>query len=290
MSNIAVLGLGAMGGRIARNLIHAGHPLTVWNRSPAAAAALIELGATIAPSPNVAAQGADIVLSMVTDDAASRAVWLDPEVGAVRGIQAGAIAIECSTLTVTWTQTLAAAIEHRGAKFLDAPVVGSRPQADARALIYLVGGSAETLAEARSVLNSAGGAALHHVGSVGHGMAMKLAVNALFGVQVAALAELLGVLGKSGISTACAMDCLGELPVLSPATLAAGKLMVLQHHAPLFPIDLVEKDLRYVMASAQAIAALTPLSDAAQTLYEQAIAQGYGENNITGIVQLFIPA
>ncbi len=285
MKKIAVLGLGAMGGRIARNLIHAGHHLTVWNRSPAAATPLVELGAAIALSPKAAAQAADFVLSMVTDDAASRAVWLDPEVGAVRGMQTGAIAIECSTLTVAWTQTLAAAVEQQGSKFLDAPVVGSRPQAEAGTLIYLVGGSAETLADARSILKDAGGAALHHVGSVGHGMAMKLAVNALFGVQVAALAELLGMLDQSGVSSDCAMNCFNELPVLSAAAKVAGKLMVMHHHAPLFPIDLVEKDLRYVTA----IAAPTPMSDAAHALYERAIAQGYGPDNITGLVQLFIP-
>lgn len=125
---------------------------------------------------------------MVTDDDASRVVWLDADSGAARGLRNGAIAMESSTLTVNWTRQLATELGHRGANFLDAPVVGSWPQADAKSLIYLVGGNIDTLESIRPIL-SATSAVIHHVGDIGHGMAMKLAVNTLFGIQIAALAE-----------------------------------------------------------------------------------------------------
>ncbi len=197
------------------------------------------------------------------------------------------IAIESSTLTVDWTRELAAKIERCGAAFLDAPVVGSRPQADAGKLIYLVGDKTETLVQAQPILLSTGASTIHHVGSISQGMAMKLAVNALFGIQVAELAEIIGLLNKNGITSEKAMECFGVLPVISPAAKGAGNLMTINNHAPMFPINLVEKDFRYVIQTAQACDALTPVSTAIHNVYQDAVAKGYGSENITGVVQLF---
>lgn len=288
MSRIAVLGTGAMGSRIVQNLLQANHQVAVYNRSIDKVKPLLERGAVYAATPREAAQQADFVISMVTNDEVSRIVWLSSETGAVLGLGNDAIAIESSTLSVEWTTELAAAIESRGVAFLDAPVVGSRPQADAGKLTYLVGGSAETLAQVETILLAAGGAAIHHLGATGQGMAMKLAVNALFGIQVAALAEILGLLTKQGVDLTMAIACLGELPVTSSAAKAAGSLMLNGNHAPLFPIALVEKDFRYATQTAQSVAATTPLVIATHDVYQEAIEQGYGDSNITGIAQLFI--
>jgi 3-hydroxyisobutyrate dehydrogenase len=285
---VAVIGLGAMGSRLAHNLLNAGYSVIVHNRTIEKAQSLVDRGATFVPTPRAAAEQSDVVLSMVTDDEISRQVWLAAETGAILGLTPDKIAIEMSTLTVDWIQELGAAIAQSGAGFLDAPVVGSRPQAEVGKLISLVGGQAETLTQAGSILTAAGVATLHHVGSVGQGMTMKLAVNALFGIQVAALAELLGLLSKNGISPEKAMECLGDLPVLSLAAKGAGSLMVSQNHAPLFPIDLVEKDLRYVTQTAKSLEATIPTTDAVIDIYRTTIAQGHGSENITGVVQLFV--
>jgi 3-hydroxyisobutyrate dehydrogenase len=285
MSQIAVLGTGAMGSRIVQNLLKAGHQVVIYNRTKDKVAGLIEQGATYAETPKAAAKQADIVISMVTDDAVSRKVWLDAEIGAILGLQEGAIAIESSTLTVNWVKELATVIQSRGAKFLDAPVVGSRPQADAGKLIYLVGGETETLEAVRAVLSTTG--SIQVVGAVGQGTAMKLAVNALFGIQVAALAEVVGMLEKQGIAIASSIQYLNELPVISPAVKLAGNLMLSRNHVPLFPIALVEKDFRNVEQSAQAVNAAVPVSSAVHQIYQSAIAQGYGDDNLTGIAQLF---
>lgn len=284
---IAMLGLGAMGSRMVQNLLNASYPVVIYNRTAEKAKPLVEQGAIFAATPREAAEQANVVISMVTDNSISRLVWLDPETGAAAGLNQDAIAVESSTLTLDWTQELAAAIEQRGAAFLDAPVVGSRPQAEIGKLIYLVGGSAETLAQAEPILLSAGASAVHHIGSVGQGMAMKLAVNALFGIQVAALAEMIEMLNKSGVTATKAMACLGELPVISPAAKGAGSLMVMNNHAPLFPIELVEKDFRYILQTAQAVKTTSPVSTAIHSVYQEAIAKGYINDNITGIIQIF---
>lgn len=287
MKKIAVLGMGAMGSRIAQNFLKAKYSIVVYNRTAERAKPLLNQGAVYASTPREAAQDADIVISMVTDDAASRAVWLDINTGAAVGLRAGAIAIASSTLTIDWTKQLAAEIEHCGAMFLDAPVVGSRPQADAGKLIYLVGGEAKSLTQVRDILSTTS-AAIHHVGAVGQGMAMKLAVNTLFGIQVTALAEVLGMLTKTGLTSEQVMDCLGALPIMGPAAKGAGGLMVANNHAPMFPIELVEKDIRYGIETAEAVGATMPVASVIHRVYKEAIAQGYGNDNITGVAQLFI--
>ena len=121
MSNIAFLGLGAMGSRMAAHLIKAGHKLTVWNRTPKAAEALLAAGATWAKTPAEAARGADFVIAMVRDDAASRSVWCDPATGALAAMQPGAIAIESSTLSVCWMRELGRLAQACRIGFVEAP-------------------------------------------------------------------------------------------------------------------------------------------------------------------------
>lgn len=288
MKRIALLGTGAMGSHIAQNLLKADYPVVVHNRTTDKVKPLLDQGATYAATPRAAAEQANIVISMVTDDEVSRQIWLAPETGALQGLGSDAIALESSTLTVEWTKALAAEIKRHGSNFLDVPVVGSRPQAEAGKLIYLAGGEAEALAQVEPVLLSAGATVVHHIGSVGQGMAMKLAVNGLFGAQVAVLAEMIAVLGKQGIASDKAMDCLAALPVTSLAAQAAGNLMVAGNHTPQFPIALVEKDFRYIVHTAQAASAEVPVATAIRRLYREAIAKGHGDENITGIIQLFI--
>lgn len=301
---ITVLGLGAMGSRMAANLLKAGYTVTVWNRSSVAAAkALAAKGAIVATTPKLAVKEADVVISMVTDIDASRAIWLDSDDCALSGMRhalsvSGAsvkeialpkvIAIESSTLTVGWVKELAAEMASRGVAFLDAPVVGTLGQADSGNLIYLVGGKAQTLTQAEKVLLSAGGGKINHVGDIGEGMAMKLAVNAMFGIQVAAFAETIGILTKNGLELEKAIQCLSELPITSPAAKNAANLILKGNHTSMFPIDLVEKDFRYIMQTAANVEAANPISKAIHQVYLDAVDKGYGSDNITGVAKLFI--
>lgn len=286
VAQLLIMGLGAMGRRMAQRLLEAKYPVIVWNRSAAPAEELCSRGATRAHLPREAAEQAQVVISMVTDDEASRSVWADPATGALGGLRAGSIALECSTLTPAWAAELAALVQGRGAAFLDAPVVGSRPQAEAGQLIYLVGGEQEALARVKEVLGAMGGA-IHHLGPVGAGARMKLAVNALFGIQVAVLGELLGGLRRSGVEVARAFEVLGSLPVCSPALKGAGGLMVARRFEPLFPIHLVEKDFRYALRAAQEVGAQLPLVAQAHEVFSRARQQGHGEENITAVARLF---
>lgn len=286
MSKIAILGLGAIGSRMTQNLLKAGHEVFVYNRTAERVKPLETEGAKRVNSPREAAEQADTIISMVTDDDASHAIWLDEETGALGGLDEGSIAIESSTLTPGWVHQLAEKITATGAEFLDAPVVGSRPQAEAGQLTYLVGGSEETLNKVHNILSAMGGA-IHYIGPVGSGMVMKLAVNATFGVQVAAFAEILGMVRKSGVDLARAVEVLGGLPTTSPALKMAMGHITSRTFAPLFPINLVEKDFRYVVESSKLVNAPLPTSSAVWDVFAEAKRKGYGDDNISGVAQLF---
>lgn len=286
MSRVTVLGLGAMGSRMAISLLKAGHEVTVWNRNAAKCTELVSAGARSEPSPREAVAKADVAISMVRDDEASQVVWLKDGTGALAGLPKTAVAIESSTLSVNWAQQLGLACKQAEIEFLDAPVAGSRPQADAGQLIYLVGGDAEALLTAEPVLKAMG-AAMHHAGPVGSGTAVKLAINALFGVQLATLAELIGILQRSDVDVRRALDIITSTPVCSPATKVAAGAMLAENFDPMFPIELVEKDFKYTINLALSNGASAPMADAALCVFSRAVSQGLGSRNITGIVQSY---
>lgn len=286
MPTIAFLGLGAMGTRMAARLLDAGYDLVVYNRTPERTTSLVERGATHAATPREAVRHADLILSMVRDDRASRAVWLDQTSGALGALQPDSAAVEMSTLSARWVRELNAALVERGIPFLDAPVVGSRPHAENGALTILVGGETDTLDRVRDVFGVLGGV-LHHVGSVGAGTAAKLAVNALFATQAAALAEVLGTLSRSGIGAGDAVDLLNALPIMSPAAARLGTLMAERQFTPNFPVELVNKDLGYALQLADAADVRGTVLPAVREAFELADAHGFGDDDIAGIAQLY---
>ncbi len=287
MNRITILGMGAMGSRMAGLLLKSGYAVTVWNRSIEKTIPLVVAGATVAATPRAAVEECDLVICMVRDDEASQQIWLDPDRGALLGLPKNAIAIESSTLTVAWAQDLGQKCAAQGIPFLDAPVAGSRPQAEAAQLIYFVGGDSATLDQAMPVLKSMGGA-IHHCGATGSGAAIKLMVNALLSIQVAALSELIGLMRPCGLDEAQAIHILTATPVCSPAAKAAAAGILARNFTPLFPIELVEKDLAYVLGTAQAQGVLMPLAEATQSIFAQALAKGHGAANITGVAQLYL--
>lgn len=285
MAEIGWLGTGAMGVRMAARLMAAGHRLRVWNRTAERCTPLVEAGATLAKTPRAAAAGAEAVFSMVRDDAASAAVWLDPEAGALAALGPEAIGIECSTLSHAGMARLHHAAAAAETGFLDAPVAGSRPQAEAGALIFLVGGADAPLARARPLLERLGGET-HHAGGPGAGAVVKLMVNALFGAQAAMMGELIGFAEKAGLDPSRAVEILTATPVASPAAKGVANAMLTRAFAPAFPIELVDKDFALVTETAAAFGAETPLSAAARAVFARAVGAGFGADNITGVVQL----
>ncbi len=286
MAQIAFLGMGAMGSRMARNLLEAGHSVNVWNRSRDRTRPLEEEGAGVAETPRAAARTADIVMSMLRDDAASENVWCDPEIGALDGMAKGSIAVESSTVSVGWTKELGRRAAGRGVAFADAPVSGSRPQAEGGTLVYLVGADAATFEALEPVL-ACMGSTIHHCGGNGAGTTIKLAVNMLLGVQGVAMAEALGLAGRAGMDIGTAAEIIGSTPVCSPAAKIAAGMMAREDYSPLFPVDLMEKDFGGIAAAAKDLGAEVPLSEATRKRYREAMEAGLSQENYPAVFRLY---
>lgn len=287
MQTIGFIGLGAMGSRMAKRLLEAGYRLQVYNRSPDPAAQLAREGATVAPTPRAAAENADIAIVMVTDDAASRHVWLDPETGALAGLPSTAVAIESSTVSPDWIKELAAAIAARGVSFLEAPVVGTRPQADAGELIHLIGGDAGTLERVEEVLHAQGSKVVP-AGDHGQAAVLKLMVNALLAAQAAIWSELLGYAERSGFGKDRAAAYLQKMPVASPIMERIVPLLLGKEHNPNFPVDLVIKDLSILTQGVQSVGGRAPGMKAIEQTYRAASEAGHGRLDITGIARMYL--
>lgn len=286
MAKIAFLGLGAMGARMAARLLAAGHDVTVWNRSAASAQKLAAAGARIAAHPAAAAAGQAIVFAMLRDDAAAAAVWLGED-GALAGMEAGAVGVECSTLSLPGVQTLARAFDGAGRAFLDAPLAGSRPQAEAGSLVFLAGGAAHLVERLRPVL-LAMGAAVHHAGPTGAGCLAKLYVNAMFGAQLALTGEFVGVFRKAGFDPAPIIAAYAETPVAPPALKLAAPAMLGDAFPPAFPIDLVAKDFALMARTGTAAEAPMPVAAEVGRIFAAARAEGLGDLNATAIVKRYM--
>lgn len=281
--NVAILGLGTMGGGMAANLLKAGFTLAVYNRTPAKAEALVRSGARLALTPADAAKGASVVISMLADDAASRAVWLGKD-GALEAAGAGATLIESSTVSPVWIAELAGLTSQRGVELLDAPVTGSKMQAEAGQLSFLVGGSAHALETATPVLKAMS-KEIVHLGPVGSGAKMKLINNFLCGVQIASLAEGLTWIERSGLDREKALAILKSGAPGSPLLANISGRMVSQIYGVNFLLRLMAKDLRYAENEASLCDVELTTAKTARKLFEDAVAKGFGEEDMASVIE-----
>ena len=288
MKSIAVLGLGSMGAGMARRLLKAGYEVTVYNRTRERAEALAADGAKAAASPKLAAERADMVICMVADDNASRAAWTG-EAGALAAARPGAILMDSSTLSVAWVRELAAAAAAHGCPFIEAPVTGSKPQAEAGELLFLAGGEAETLDAVRPVLATMS-RAIVHLGPVGSGATMKLVNNFLSGVQAAALAEALAVIEHSGLNRDAAFDILANGAPGSPLVKGVGRRMMARDYRVNFALRLMLKDLTYAVAEGARNGVTLKMGEAARDKFRAAAAAGSGDKDFAAIAELDQPA
>jgi 3-hydroxyisobutyrate dehydrogenase len=282
---VSFLGLGIMGTGMARRLLAAGFPLTIYNRNPAKATPLVAEGAKLAASPRTAAADAEIVITMVSDDDASRALWLGPD-GVLAGAPRSALLIEASTLTVRWIEELAKAVAAHGNEFLDAPVTGSKNAAAGGELNFFVGGTAANLEKARPVL-AAMSRSITLVGPTGSGARIKLINNFLAGVQAASLAEAIAMIERSGLNRAQALEIVNGGAPGSPILKLLSARMTAPDYTPNFPLRLMSKDLAYAIEEAGRSGVHLGTATAALGVFQNAIAHGHGDKDMSAVAEPF---
>ena len=274
-----------MGGGMAARLLGAAFPLTVFYRNAAKAAPLVAAGARLAASPREAARQADVIISMVADDVASRAMWLG-ENGALASAKHGAVAIECSTLTVDWVNELASLAASRGCELLDAPVTGTRGPAASGELNFFVGGDAAALERVRAVFAPMA-KSVTHIGPTGSGALIKLVNNFLCGVQVASLAEAMAMIERGGLDRAKALDILTSGAPGSPLVKIVADRMMRSDFTPNFLLRLMTKDIGYAIREAEKNSLELATAAAALGVFQNGIAAGHGEKDMAAVIQQF---
>ncbi len=280
---VAMIGLGIMGSGMAGRLLSADFPLSVYNRNREKSASLESAGASVAGSPREAASKADIIISMVADDIASRGVWLGDK-GALAGASRGSVLIECSTLTVGWIKELAAAASQQGCELLDAPVTGTKPHAASGELSFLIGGSETALATAQPVL-SVMGREFIHLGPTGSGALMKLINNFMCGVQAASLAEAESMIAAGGLDLEKALAILTRGAPGSGLVQRVAARAFANDFTPNFPLHLMAKDLGYAIDQASHFGQELQTAGSALAIFKDAMAKGYGDLDFSAVVK-----
>ncbi|MBL4690263.1 MAG: NAD(P)-dependent oxidoreductase [Rhodospirillales bacterium] len=287
MATLAFLGIGNMGFAMAGRLIDAGHEVRVYNRTSDKAAPLAERGATVAATPKDACNGAQAVFAMLSDDEASRAVWLG-ETGALAATLAdNALIIECSTLSHDWVLELAGVVQAGGLRYLDCPVTGIPTTAEAGGLTLLLGADEQDLAAARPLLESLSEDIIRF-GGIGAGTAYKLMVNLMGAVQIAAAAEGMLIAEKAGLEATAVTDAIARGAAASPQVIRTTKRMADGGHDKniTFSGKLRLKDVLYALEMADKLGQQTPFGKTARDAFQRLADAGLDERNETKIIDV----
>ncbi len=271
-----------MGAAIAQRLLNAGHEVTVWNRTPAKTQPLAEAGAKVAASPRELAGACEIVITILTDAAAIEATF-EGASGLIAGTVKDQLFIEMSTVRPHVEEALAAKLTAQGAALVDCPVGGSTVPTREGKLIGFAGGDAADVARARAVLDQLC-RRVEHVGAVGSGARMKLAINLPLLVYWQALGEALRLIEPLGLDPARVMDILADTSggpnVLKVRGAALAAALQGKEVAPVtFDVDSIRKDLRTMIEEARALGSGLPVTERALQCFDEAAGEGLGSKD-----------
>jgi 3-hydroxyisobutyrate dehydrogenase-like beta-hydroxyacid dehydrogenase len=268
-TRLGYIGLGHLGSRIARRLVTAGFPTTVYNRDREKTKELAALGAEVAPDPRVLADSVDVVLSCLADRAAVESVYLGPG-GVLRAAKPGTAIIEMSTIASETSQKLF-------------QVSGSTPAAEAGSLTLFGGGDRQTLDDAGTIF-AAIAKQWFYMGRSGSGVAMKLVVNTLLGLGMQAVAEAAALGQRLGLPREALFETLAKTAVVPPAL--AGKLATARQndYAPQFPVRLMNKDFGLILAAAAQLDVSMPATESAAAVNSAEAAIG-GDEDFSAVIR-----
>jgi 3-hydroxyisobutyrate dehydrogenase-like beta-hydroxyacid dehydrogenase len=271
-----------MGAPMATNLVKAGFPLTVWNRTASKVESLQRVGAQAGKGPAQVAAECDITITMVSQPADVEQIVLGPD-GVADGIKAGAVLMDLSTVSPATSRKLAGAVATKHAEFVDAPVVGSKGPATAGTLVILVGGLPTTLERVRPVLSKMG-KAIVHAGGVGAGSALKLATNLMLAHLAAGFAEGLLLLQRAGLDPKRYLEVLDASTFRSPWYQSKGQGMIQRDFTPHFALKHMHKDLTLMNELIRETGTAAPITHAIEQLFAASKRAGLSEQDYSAVL------
>ena len=283
---IGFIGLGAMGIHMARNLVKAGFPLTVYDVNPQPVKDLVSLGAKEAKSSAEAAKGVEVVITMLPQDEQVKEVALGPK-GVLEGAKPGTVFIDMSSIAPHTSKQVAAEAQKKGVKFLDAPVSGGTGGAEKATLTIMVGGDKALVDEHMEILQVMG-KTIYHVGDVGMGETVKMVNQMLVGINLAGIVEALVMGTKLGVAPEVLYKIIrassGNSFMLDsrvPNFILAGNFT-----QPGFAVDLLRKDLGLSLESAKINKVPLYMTSQAYQVFTRASAEGLGKKDMASVVEL----
>ncbi len=277
MTQLGFIGLGAMGGRMVKRLLDAGHAVTGYNRTRARAQWLLDAGMAWADSPRAVAQASDVVFSMVTNTAALHAIVDGPD-GLLAAMGPGKIYVDMSTVSPAASRALAARVAQTGARMLDAPVSGSQLTLEQGKLTIMVGGDRDAFERVRPILLDIGPRATY-MGGNGLAVTMKIAINLSLTVQMLAFSEGVLLAEKSGIARETAVETVLHSVVASPAMQYRGPFVLNMPEEAWFDVNMMQKDLLLALELGREVEVPLPTVAVANEWLTAARALGLGDKD-----------
>ena len=284
MAELGYVGLGVMGGRIAKRLLDAGHRVTGFNRTRSKAEWLIEAGMAWADSPREVAEAAEITLSMVTDTKALRAIVEGPD-GIIAGLSSGKLFVDMSTVSAAESREVAARVAERGARMLDAPVSGSVVTLEEGRLAIIVGGAPEDVERVRPVLLDIG-PKVTHVGGNGQAALVKIASNLNLAVQMLAFSEAVLLAEKGGIRREIAVEALLSGVIASPMLKYRGPFVLREPEDAWFAVTMMQKDLVLAQEAGRQLDVPLPTTALANEFMTAARAMGMDKRDFAAVFEV----
>lgn len=282
---IGLIGLGIMGTPMSLNLLKAGHPLTVYNRTRTKCRPLEEAGARVAGSPARVAASTDVIITMVTDTPDVEDVLFGPK-GVAESISPGKIVVDMSTISPEKTEEFASRLAALGAEMLDAPVSGGQKGAREGTLTIMVGGKKEVFAQCLPIFRALG-RNIFHVGPHGNGQRVKLVNQVICGLNILAVVEGLRFAGAAGLDIKTAFEVVSTGAASSWMLSNLGKAILADDFSPGFRVALQSKDLRLARDSMLRLGMKAPGTELASSLFEEAVKKGLGDLGTQGLIKLF---
>ena len=281
---IGFLGLGIMGQAMAANILKAGHPLMVYNRTPEKTEPLAQLGAGVASTPEHLAQATEVIIAMVTGPEALDNLLWGPE-GAAGAFNDKKIFIDMSSVSPRYTRELAARLAGTGVTFIDAPVSGTKKPAQDGSLVILAGGPKEKIEELEPLLLAMGKKVIY-CGGVGQGSMMKMFINLLLGIMMAGFAECLNFGRLGGLDFEAMLETVASGAMNAPMFQVKAANLREKNYPTAFPFKHLAKDAKFVVDTAYETGAPVPFGQILLHLYNLGVAQGWGNEDISAIAKV----
>jgi len=285
VAKLGFLGLGIMGGPMARHLVMGGHKVAVWSHNQKKAKELADsAGATFCATPTEVAQNSDCAFLCVGDTAMSREVILG-EKGLVKGAKKGFVVVDCSTVSPLESTKIGEELEKLGMEFLDAPCTGSKAGAEGGTLTFMIGGKKEVFEQIKPYFENMG-KLLYYCGKAGTGLRAKLTQNLILGNLLQAFNEGLVLSTKAGVPPELMLDILNNSAARSGLISVKAPQVFKRDFSTNFSVKWLEKDIGLALDLGSEIGVPLALTGLTQQLFLTAMAKGYGEEDICGSIRV----